>query len=199
MRPLTRTASGAAALQTGRVEMATHYESSGMATALLVIDVQRGLFHRSTPVRHGDQLVATINELADRAHAADVLVVYVQHSSDKVLPFGTEAWQLDQRLHPGPEDLVLHKEHGDAFRGTALADELTVRGVGRLVITGLVTQGCVRATCLGALERGFEVLLVSDGHSSYSRDAEKQALSCNRQLADAGAEVLPAGDVSMVG
>ena len=178
--------------------MTTRQGSRGRATALLVIDVQRGLFHRSTPVRRGDELVATINALVDRAHAAGVPVVYVQHSSDKVLPFGSDGWKLDQRLHPGLEHLVIHKEHGDAFRETGLADELAGRGVGRVVVTGLVSHGCVRATCLGAFERGFEVLLVSDGHSSYSRDAEQQAQACNRQVADAGAEVLPARDVSMV-
>ena len=118
--------------------MTTRQGSRGRATALLVIDVQRGLFHRSTPVRRGDELVATINALVDRAHAAGVPVVYVQHSSDKVLPFGSDGWKLDQRLHPGLEDLVIHKEHGDAFRETGLADALAGRGVGRVVVTGLV-------------------------------------------------------------
>ena len=66
-------------------------------TALLVIDVQQGLFRKSTPIYRAEALLDTIESLIERAHAAGVLVVYVQHASDKVLPFGSADWQL----HPG--------------------------------------------------------------------------------------------------
>ena len=69
----------------------------GQTTALLVIDVQQGLFRKSTPIFRAEPLLDTIATLIDRAHAASVLVVYIQHASDKVLPFGSADWQL----HPG--------------------------------------------------------------------------------------------------
>ena len=94
--------------------------SRGQATALLVIDVQQGLFRKSTPIFRAEPLLDTITTLVERAHAAGVLVVYIQHASDKVLPFGSADWQLHPRLHPGEGDLVVHKQHGNAFEDTPL-------------------------------------------------------------------------------
>ncbi len=93
-------------------------------TALLVIDVQQGLFRKSTPIYKSEQLLANIETLVARAHAAGALVVYVQHASDKVLPYGSADWQIHPRLHPGPEDLIIGKQHGDAFEETTLQSEL---------------------------------------------------------------------------
>ena len=157
----------------------------GQATALLVIDVQHGLFRRSTPVYRAEPLLNTIATLIDRAHAAGALVVYIQHASDKVLPFGSEDWQLHARLRPGKGDLIVHKQHGNAFEDTPLHTVLVERGVGRVIVTGLVTHGCVKATCLGASEMGYTVTLAADGHSSYSKDAAQLILEWNRKLSAA--------------
>lgn len=169
----------------------------GQAAALLVIDVQQGLFRKSTPIYRAEPLLNTIATLIDRAHAAGALVVYIQHASAKVLPFGSADWQLHPRLHPGEGDLVVHKHHGNAFEDTSLHAELAGRGVGRVVVTGLVTHGCVKATCLGGLELGYEVVLAEDGHSSYSKDAARLIEEWNRKLGAAGAQVVPASLMSL--
>jgi len=169
------------------------------ATALLVIDVQHGLFRKSTPIFRAEPLLDTITTLVERAHAAGVLVVYIQHASDKVLPFGSADWQLHPRLRPGEGDLVVHKQHGNAFEDTSLHGELAARGVGSVIVTGLVTHGCVRATCEGALALGYAVVLAADGHSSYSKDAARLVEEWNRKLGAAGARVLPAAQIGLAG
>ena len=58
-----------------------------------------------------------------------------------------------------------------------------------MIVTGLVTHGCVKATCLGALELGYAVVLAEDGHSSYSKDAARLVEEWNRKLGEAGAKV----------
>jgi len=68
-----------------------------------------------------------------------------------------------------------------------------------VVVSGLVTHGCVRATCQGALALGYAVALVADGHSSYSKDAARLIEAWNCTLAEAGAVVLPAAEVAMGG
>ena len=68
---------------------------------------------------------------------------------------------------------MIHKLHGNAFERTNLKDILEFKGIKGVVITGLVTQGCVRATCIGANSLGYRVILVEDGHSNYSKDADK--------------------------
>lgn len=108
-------------------------------------------------------------------------------------------WQLHPRLQPGENDLIVHKQHGNAFEDTPLYTELAGRGVGRVIVIGLVTHGCVKATCLGGLERGYAVVLAEDGHSSYSKDAARLIEEWNRKLGEAGAVVLPASRIGFGG
>jgi nicotinamidase-related amidase len=169
--------------------------SPGQPRALLVIDVQHGLFHKSTPIYRAQALLANIDALVAAAHAAGALVVYVQHASDKVLPWGSNDWQLHPRLQPADVDLIIHKQHGDAFEATTLHEELAARGIQTVVIAGLVTHGCVKATCLGARERGYAVTLAADGHSSYSKDAARLIEEWNAKLPAAGVVVIPAAEV----
>lgn len=164
-------------------------------TAVLVIDVQLGLFQKSTPIYRAKELLAGINALAGRAHQSGAQVVYIQHASDKVLPYGSTGWQLHPQLQPLPGDLRIDKQHGNAFEETPLDAELRARGIRSLVICGLVTHGCVKATCLGALDLGYRVVLAGDAHSSYSKDAARLIEEWNAKLQAAGAEVAPAAEL----
>lgn len=164
-------------------------------TALLVIDVQQGLFGKSTPIYQAETLLKNINTLVERAHQADVPVVYVQHA-DKTLPEGSDVWQLHPQLFPQPQDLHIHKHHGNAFEDTPLGEELQKRGVTRVVVTGLVTHGCVRVTSLGAKEAGYEVTLVGDAHSSYHKQAAEVIAEWNQKLAAQGVEVRTTEEIS---
>lgn len=172
-------------------ELPSGTKSSCISSALLVIDVQQGLFDKSTPVFKVDELLANINTLAARARYAGALVVYIQHANEKFLEYGSSAWRLHPDLKPEPEDAVIHKLHGNAFESTELDQLLKARQVGRLVITGLVTHGCVQATCLGALRLGYQVVLAMDGHSNYHRKAANLIGEWNQKLALERIEVIP--------
>jgi len=163
--------------------------------ALLVIDVQQGLFRKSTRLYRADKLLATINELVERAHTEGAPVFYIQHSSEKVLPWGSEDWQLHPALHPTGADRIIHKLKGNAFEGTELDKELAALGVGTVVVTGLVTHGCVKSSCIGAHDLAYRVVLVADGHSSYSKDAPNLIQEWNEKLSHGIAELRPAGQV----
>jgi len=168
----------------------------GQATALLVIDVQQGLFRKSTPIYRAEPLLNILTTLIERAHAAGAPVIYIQHASDKVLPFGSADWQLHPRLQPGVDDLIVHKQHGNAFEDTPLHAALVERGIVRVIVTGLVTHGCVKATCLGALALGYTATLAADGHASYSKDAAQLIEEWNRRLGAAGVIVAPASQIA---
>ena len=141
--------------------------------ALLVIDVQRALFSRSTPIFEADKLLWNLNRLIALWQRKDGTVVYVQHSNKKMLVKGTPDWELHPDLKRIDTGALVHKVHGNAFEKTELKSLIDSRGTGVVVVTGLVTQGCVRATCIGARELGYRVILVEDGHSNYSKDAAK--------------------------
>ncbi len=166
--------------------------------ALLVIDVQKELFDKATPIYQADELIENINALVARAHKGGIPVIYVQHSSKNILIEGSDGWKLHPGLKPRREDLIVHKHHGDAFEDTCLSQELESRHITQLVITGLVTHGCVRATCLVAHKLGYRVVLVKDGHSSYHKYAARLIEEWNQKLSDGIAEVKAAREVDFL-
>ncbi len=163
--------------------------------ALLVIDVQRGLFGKSTPIYKADQLLDNIVTLVEKAHAAGVPVFYIQHCNDGDLASESDGWQLHSRLQPSQEDHHLNKEKSNSFEGTDLDDQLKSMQVRHVVVTGLVTHGCVKNGCQGALEHGYQVTLVQDGHSSFSGKAAQLIEEWNGKLAAEGVVVKPAAEV----
>ena len=59
-------------------------------------------------------------------------------------------------------EMVISKQYASAFFGTALAPALQELAIDTLLITGLSTSGCVRATALDALQHGFAPFVVRD-------------------------------------
>jgi nicotinamidase-related amidase len=131
-------------------------------TALVVVDLQTGVVE-GAPRR--DEVIANINQLVDRARAAAVPVIWVQHQGEE-LPEGSDRWQLVPKVQVDDGDPVIHKRYGDSFEDTPLEKELAERGVGRLVVVGAQTDACVRATLHGAFTRGYDTTLVADAHTT---------------------------------
>jgi nicotinamidase-related amidase len=154
--------------------------------ALLVIDVQMGLFERVTPMYHPEEVLGNINTLVGRAHEASVPVIYVQHANENTLVQDSDRWQLHPAIQPLEQERIVHKRHPNAFEETSLDQELRAKGVQQLVITGMLTHGCVRATCIGAHQLGYQVVLVEDGHSNFSPRALWLIRHWNRSLAKSG-------------
>ncbi len=65
-------------------------------------------------------------------------------------------------LAPLAHETVITKQFPSAFFGTPLAGLLTASGIDTLLITGLTTSGCVRATAVDALCHGFAPVVLSD-------------------------------------
>lgn len=131
-------------------------------TALLVIDVQNGVMAQSY---NRDAVVANISTLIDKARAAGVAVVWIQHNSDE-LKAGSEAWQYVPELVRSESEPLVQKTYGDSFEETDLESVLAQRGIGRLVISGAQTDECIRSTLHGAIVRGYDATLVSDAHTT---------------------------------
>ncbi|MFC8538160.1 isochorismatase family protein [Streptomyces sp. NPDC057249] len=147
-------------------------------TALLVIDVQNGVVERA---HDRDGVIANINVLVGKARAADVPVIWVQHSDDD-LERDSEPWQYVPELVRRDAEPLVHKIYGDSFEGTALEALLAERGVGQLVVTGAQSDVCIRATLHGAFVRGYDVTLVGNAHttqdlSEYGAPAPHQVIA----------------------
>src|ERR1700709_557129 len=105
-------------------------------TALMVIDVQKGVVGGA---HERDAVIANIASLVDKARAADVPVVWVQHS-DEEMPQGSDGWEYGPGLPRDEAEALVHKVHGDSFEGTDLEEVLGKAGVGHLVVTGAQTD-----------------------------------------------------------
>ncbi len=141
-------------------------------TALLIIDVQLGMFEESNPVYQGDKLLATISNLIARVRAAGLPVIYVQHSGAEgdLLAPGSAGWPIYPAIAPSGEDLVIHKHHPDSFQDTKLQCELDAEGIKHLIVVGIQTEYCVDTTCRRAYSLGYDVILVQDAHSTWDSE-----------------------------
>jgi nicotinamidase-related amidase len=133
-----------------------------MSTALLVIDMQEAVL---AGCADADGVIARINDLSRRATEAGVPVIFIQHEDDELVK-GSSGWRLAESLDRGDGAIVVEKTYRDSFEATDLDDMLERAGVRRLVLTGAHSDFCVQTTALSALIRGFDVVLVSDGHTA---------------------------------
>jgi nicotinamidase-related amidase len=78
------------------------------------------------------------------------------------LRLGTEAVEVDERIAPVGDERVILKKYASAFFGTDLGTELTTDGADTLVIAGVTTSGCVRATAIDSLQHGYRTIVPED-------------------------------------
>lgn len=151
----------------------------GHRPALILIDFVEAYFDRESPLYAGveDTLAAAI-ELRDAARAAGVPVIYtnvVFHPSMRdggrfaqkvgvLTSFiqGSAMGNWPKGLEPNADELVVSKQYASAFFGTSLASTLTAAGHDSLIITGVTTSGCIRASCIDACQHGFIPIVVEE-------------------------------------
>ncbi|MEV7910611.1 cysteine hydrolase family protein [Streptomyces griseus] len=134
-------------------------------SALLVVDMQQALVaiaHRASGT------VAAIAGLQARARAAGAPVVFAQQRDEELEP-GTDGWRIVPELAPAPGESVVPKAAPDSFLDTELDAILRARGITEVVVTGFATEICVESTARQALSRGYDVVLVADGHTTSVR------------------------------
>lgn len=141
-----------------------------MTAALLVIDVQRGLFETQPPPAEAAATIARINALAERARAAGAPVLLIQHEGQRgFLTHASDDWQLDPRLRTAAGDERVRKTTPDSFLGTDLQSRLHDLRVDRLVIAGYASEFCVDTTVRRAAALGYPVTLAADAHTTHDK------------------------------
>lgn len=150
--------------------------------ALLVVDVQNGVMANGW---NADQVIANIARMVDAARKAEILVVWVQHEHEEELPRDSQPWQIVPGLQPADGETHIYKRFNDSFAETDLGDVLTGKDVGHVVISGAQTNACIRATSYGAINRGYDVTLVEDAHTTESFDVGDVSLDAAVVVLDA--------------
>lgn len=134
----------------------------GTKAALVVVDVQVGVVSAAWD---RDRIVGNVALAVKRARAQGAPVLWVQHTSDE-LPRDSAPWHWVPELVPAAGETRIHKKFNSGFEQTALDVELASLGIAHIVLAGAQTNWCIRATAYGALERGYDLTLVSDAHTA---------------------------------
>lgn len=143
--------------------------SSLANAALLIIDVQRGLFDPEPRPFEADAVIDRINALSARARAAGAPVVFIQHEDASELVHGSDGWLLAEGLVVEPGDNYVRKTTPDSFLRTDLAALLEEHGVGQVAICGYASEFCVDTTTRRAAALGFPVTLAADAHTTHDK------------------------------
>ena len=148
----------------------------------------------------GDGTVERIAALIARARASGAPVFFVQHDGGPDDPFhdGKPGFAFHDAIAPRPGDDVTIKHHGSAFNRTDLDAKLRRAGAGTLVICGMQSEYCVDSAVRGAVERGFNVILPADGHSTFDTKVLKAPAIIaheNETLGGSYATVVPAARI----
>jgi maleamate amidohydrolase len=153
----------------------------GARPAVLVVDMVRAYFDDGGPLRLGTgAAVAACASLVDAARAGRHPVVWTVvrygpgardagwfvHKVPALAHFAQGApggWgDIVAPLAPAPDETVVVKQYASAFFATSLASTLLAGGVDTVVVCGVSTSGCVRATATDALQHGFRPLVVRE-------------------------------------
>lgn len=151
----------------------------GKSPALIMIDFVQAYFDPACELYAGvEDTLASAIRVRDAARSAGIPVIYtnvVYHANlmnggrfmQKTRPLmnfvaGSPMGAWPEGLVPDASELVISKQYPSAFFGTSLAATLTAAGIDSLILTGLSTSGCVRATCVDTCSYGFIPIVVAD-------------------------------------
>lgn len=178
----------------------------GTRPALILIDFCMGYFDESCELYAGvDDALASALRVREAARAAGVPVILtnvVYHPSaidggrffEKAAPLrnflkGSPMGAWGPGLEPFEDELVVSKQYPSAFFGTSLASTLTAMGVDSVLLTGLTTSGCVRASCVDAMSHGFRTAVIADACGDrHSAPHEANLFDMNAKYADVVSE-----------
>jgi nicotinamidase-related amidase len=166
---------------------------------LMVIDVQR-MYMEPEPMvtSDGDDLIEKCSGLIHRTREAGVPVVFVQHLSGDQ-PDDPDLIAVHPELAPAAGEPIVQKRFGSAFFRTDLDAVLKELGAETLYMSGLATFGCVNATVMCAVCKGYETIVVKDAHGAqgFPDSTAAQVIEhFNATWEKAGAQLIGAADVS---
>lgn len=155
-----------------------------------------------------------IRTVLDAARAAGVPVIFVKIALDMLKPEefprrgqfflnlpriagaalqkGTWGAEIHDELKPAPGEHVIGKCVVSAFARSKLEEILKQHGITDLILTGVATNMVVESTARAAVDKGYSVITVENGVTTFSEEVHQAALATLRSLGD----VAPAADVA---
>ncbi len=161
------------------------------STALVVIDLQKGIASRQTAPYDTKTVVsnAALLTQAFRKKNMPVFLVHVVSSGpERLNVISDEGWaapkgpmpadwsDLVEELKQAPTDIIITKHQWGAFYGTELDLQLRRRGIKKIVLCGIATSYGVESTARFAYEYGYQQVFAEDATSDMSKEAHDAAI-----------------------
>lgn len=202
----------------GRCRETLSYEDAGFGRrlepgrtpALLMVDFIRAYFEPGAQLYMGSEsCLRSAQRLLGLARTAGVPVIHTRveftpGGADGGLFFrkvgalehfagGGRLGEIMPEVAPQNDEVVVVKQYASSFFGTSLSSTLTAGGIDTLVIAGVSTSGCVRATAVDAIQHGFVPLVVREAVGDRSEAPHEANLF---DLQAKYAEVMPEAEAA---
>ena len=157
------------------MDLARRHLGLGSRPALILVDLINGFTDPDCPLGSENSAVVAANAAllaCFRRRSLPIFFTTVVYSNDRqatvfrrrlaalnVLRPGTRWVQVDSALTPRADEPVIEKQGASAFFGTDLHERLRTAAADSLVVTGLTTSGCVRATAVDGLQHDYRVVV----------------------------------------
>lgn len=188
-------------MNTTRVTANTDYATAGFGgrlgfgerPALIVIDFVDAYLVEGSPLYAGvEKELESATRVLESARQAGIPVLYTVVEQDKgptgggvfarkakgleTLAKGSPLGAIAAPLAPREGEPIVSKKYASSFFGTSLATDLTVLGRDSVILVGLSTSGCVRATAVDACQHGLIPLVVRDAVGDRRPEPHEAAL-----------------------
>lgn len=178
----------------------------GKNPALVLVDFAHAYFDRDCDLYAGvEDALASALRVREAAHEAGVPVILTEVSYqpgginggrffEKAKPLkafvkGERTAAFADGLIPRADEIVITKQYPSAFFGTSLASTLTAGGIDSVILTGLTTSGCVRASCVDSMSYGFRTSVVREACGDrHPAPHEANLFDMNAKYADVVSE-----------
>lgn len=178
----------------------------GERPALVLIDFAQAYFDRDCDLYAGvEDALASALRVREAAHAAGIPVILTEvryqpggidggRFFEKAKPLkafvsGQKTGEFAEGLVPRSDEIVVTKQYPSAFFGTSLASTLTAGRIDSVILTGLTTSGCVRASCVDSMSYGFRTSVVREACGDrHPAPHEANLFDMNAKYADVVSE-----------
>ena len=180
----------------------------GSSPALVVVDMCRGFIDPSSPLGFECKEVIKANiKLVQKFRAQKLPVIFTttiyRDISDasvfrskipalNILEPESDAVSFIDELAPSLDEMIIEKKFASAFFDTDLAAYLQNLNIDSVIISGVTTSGCVRATALDAMQNNFLTIVAEDCVGDRDQDAHHANLF---DLKAKYADVLPLNNI----
>lgn len=189
-------------------DLAIGTSSLGLCPALIVVDLSNGFSDPASPLGGDfDSQISQINGLLEAFRTKKLPVYFtsvVYHDNTtasvfrrrlpdlNILQTSSEWVKINSKINKKTDDLIIEKQWPSAFFKTQLAAHLEKNAVDSIVVVGLTTSGCVRATVVDGLQHNYPIFVVPEACGDRNLSAHHASL---HDMHAKYAVVIPAKDL----